>query len=53
MRQKSKPRSFNQRIGVEIYPPGQDIEILENPATLSGEKVLPGFVLDLTSIFHP
>ncbi len=35
---------------VEIYRPGRDVEILENPATLSGEDVLPGFVLDLTPI---
>jgi Uma2 family endonuclease len=38
----------NQR--VEIYRPGQDVEIVENPATLSGEDVLPGFVLDLAEI---
>ncbi|MBD1945239.1 Uma2 family endonuclease [Coleofasciculus sp. FACHB-712] len=38
----------NQR--VEIYRQGQDVEILENPATLSGEDVLPGFVLDLKQI---
>ncbi len=35
---------------VEIYRPGRDVEIIENPATLSGEDVLPGFVLDLTPI---
>jgi Uma2 family endonuclease len=35
---------------VEIYRPHQDIEVLESPATLSGEDVLPGFVLDLESI---
>ncbi len=35
---------------VEIYRPLKDVEILENPATLSGEDVLPGFVLDLTLI---
>jgi Uma2 family endonuclease len=38
----------NQR--VEIYRPNRDVEILENPATLSGEDVLPGFVLDLKPI---
>ncbi|MBD1904742.1 Uma2 family endonuclease [Funiculus sociatus GB2-A5] len=38
----------NQR--VEIYRQGQDVEILENPATLLGEDVLPGFVLDLKQI---
>lgn len=39
----------NQR--VEIYRPGQPVEVLQNPATLSGEEVLPGFVLDLKPIF--
>lgn len=38
----------NQR--VEIYRPNQEVEILENPATLSGEDVLPGFGLDLNPI---
>lgn len=38
----------NQR--VEIYRPLQDVEILENPATVSGEDVLPGFILDLNPI---
>ncbi|MEB3182409.1 MAG: Uma2 family endonuclease [Nostocaceae cyanobacterium] len=36
---------------VEIYRPGRDVEIIENPASLLGEDVLPGFVLDLTRIF--
>lgn len=35
---------------VEIYRPNQDVEILENAATLSGEDVLPGFVLNLNAI---
>ncbi|MFM6452451.1 MAG: Uma2 family endonuclease, partial [Planktothrix sp.] len=30
---------------VEIYRPQQDVEILENPTTLSGEDILPGFLL--------
>ncbi|MGI8500775.1 MAG: Uma2 family endonuclease, partial [Hassallia sp.] len=38
----------NQR--VEIYRQGQDVEILQSPASLSGEDVLPGFVLNLTQI---
>jgi Uma2 family endonuclease len=38
----------NQR--VEIYRQGQDVEILQSPASLSGENVLPGFVLDLKGI---
>src|SRR4028118_1050986 len=35
---------------VEIYRQGQDVEILQSPASLSGEDVLPGFVLDLKGI---
>ncbi len=36
---------------VEIYRPGQAVEILESPIALSGEEVLQGFVLDLRPIF--
>ena len=36
---------------VEIYRVGQQVEILNNPQTLSGENILPGFVLDLSEIF--
>jgi Uma2 family endonuclease len=36
---------------VEIYRPNQDVELLEHPISLSGEDVLPGFVLDLTEIW--
>ncbi len=36
---------------VEIYRQNQEVEVLENPATLSGEDVLPGFVLDLTEVW--
>lgn len=35
---------------VEIYRFGRDVEVLENPTNLSGEKVLPGFILDLKRI---
>lgn len=35
---------------VEIYRAGQDVEILDNPTSLSGEEVLPGFVLNLADI---
>jgi Uma2 family endonuclease len=35
---------------VEIYRPGQPVEILQSPQSLSGETVLPGFVLDLSYI---
>ncbi|HEY9619078.1 MAG TPA: Uma2 family endonuclease [Crinalium sp.] len=36
---------------VEIYRPGQPVEILDNPEILSGGPLLPGFVLDLSRIF--
>ncbi|KAM3095520.1 Uma2 family endonuclease [Phormidesmis sp. 146-12] len=36
---------------VEIYRPDQDPEILESPATLSGETVLIGFSLDLKTVW--
>ena len=36
---------------VEIYRQNQDVEILDNPRTLSGEDVLPGFILDLTDVW--
>jgi Uma2 family endonuclease len=32
---------------VEIYRQGQAVEVLESPAELSGEDILPGFVLNL------
>jgi Uma2 family endonuclease len=35
---------------VEISRQDRDVEILDSPATLSGEDVLPGLVLDLTDI---
>ena len=37
---------------VEIYRSGQMVEILENPSKLSGEEVLPGFVLALKRILN-
>jgi Uma2 family endonuclease len=39
----------NQR--VEIYRPGQAVEVLESPVGLSGEEVLPGFRLDLNPLW--
>ena len=36
---------------VEIYRIGQSVEILDNPSSLSGENVLPGFILDLEKIW--
>lgn len=37
---------------VEIYRPGGDLEVLEQPEALSGEEVLPGFRLPLTRIWR-
>lgn len=37
---------------VEVYRLGQGVEVLEHPMSLSGETVLPGFVLDLTEIWN-
>ena len=36
---------------VEIYRAGEPVQALDDPQTLSGDPVLPGFVLDLTEIF--
>ncbi|MDJ0662725.1 MAG: Uma2 family endonuclease, partial [Crocosphaera sp.] len=36
---------------VEIYRPGQAVEVLEHPSDLSGETVLPGFSLSLKRIW--
>ncbi|MEQ9001054.1 Uma2 family endonuclease [Coleofasciculus sp. B1-GNL1-01] len=36
---------------VYIYRPNQEPEILENPETVSGEPVLPGFVLRMAKIW--
>ncbi|HBY79006.1 MAG TPA: hypothetical protein DEG47_18865, partial [Cyanobacteria bacterium UBA11148] len=36
---------------VEIYRPGKEVEIINNPTSLSGEDVLPGFILDLTEVW--
>jgi len=37
---------------VEIYRQGQAVEILESPTELSGEDILPGFVLNLQAIWE-
>ncbi|MGI9167046.1 MAG: Uma2 family endonuclease [Pyrinomonadaceae bacterium] len=36
---------------VYIYRPDQPVEILENPATVSADSLLPGFDLDLQEIY--
>ncbi|NEP00509.1 MAG: Uma2 family endonuclease [Symploca sp. SIO2E9] len=40
-----------QQQQVEIFRPNREIEVLQSPQTLSGEDVLPGFVLDLATIW--
>ncbi|MEC5030616.1 MAG: Uma2 family endonuclease [Oscillatoria sp. PMC 1051.18] len=36
---------------VEIYRPNQPVEVLQSPRNLSGENVLPGFILNLQPIW--
>ncbi|MBC6453994.1 MAG: Uma2 family endonuclease, partial [Hormoscilla sp. SP5CHS1] len=36
---------------VYIYRPDAEVEVLENPDQIRGESVLPGFVLDLSTIW--
>ncbi|MBD2270579.1 Uma2 family endonuclease [Anabaena sp. FACHB-1391] len=36
---------------VEIYRPGKEVEVLDSPATVSGEDVLKGFALNLGMIW--
>ncbi|NEP55782.1 MAG: Uma2 family endonuclease [Symploca sp. SIO2G7] len=37
----------NQTVG--IYRPGKEVEVVKFPATVSGEDVLPGFILNIQS----
>jgi Uma2 family endonuclease len=37
---------------IEVYRANQDVEILQFPTSLSGETVLPGFILDLGPIWQ-
>ncbi|MBD2471008.1 Uma2 family endonuclease [Nostoc sp. FACHB-145] len=61
---KDKMGEYMQELGVQlgwlidrkhrqvyIYHPGQPEEILENPETVSGESVLPGFVLNMSKVW--
>ena len=40
-----------QKQRVEIYRPGQDVEILEAPKSVDCHEVMPGFVLDMSRIW--
>ena len=41
-----------QNCQVEIYQPGIEVKVLENPDELFGEEVLPGFVLNLRRVWN-
>jgi Uma2 family endonuclease len=44
---------FNPRIRqVRIYRPGQEVQVLDSPATLSGDPELPGFELDMEAVWQ-
>jgi len=36
---------------VEIYRPGAEVQVLDNPTQVSCDPILPGFVLSLGSIW--
>lgn len=36
---------------VYIYRPGMSVECLDNPDTVSGESILPGFVLNMSLVW--
>ena len=40
-----------QQRRVYVYRPGQAVDVLENPAEVSGEDVLPGFQLNVQQIW--
>ena len=41
-----------QQRRVYVYRPGVSVEVLDEPATVSGDPVLPGFALNLTTIWQ-
>ncbi|NER23875.1 MAG: Uma2 family endonuclease [Symploca sp. SIO1C2] len=36
---------------VKIYKPNTEVKVLQSPTSLSGEEILPGFILDLTEVW--
>jgi Uma2 family endonuclease len=42
----------SKRKVVEVYLPRRSVDLLQAPTLLSGENVLPGFVLDLKGILR-
>ena len=45
--------SIDRRRRVYIYRPGSQVEVLERPESISGEPELPGFILNLQTIWEP
>ncbi len=40
-----------QQTQVEVYRQNQEVEVLDFPVSLSGEDILPGFVLDMRQVW--
>lgn len=38
---------------VHVYRPGQPVQVLDNPQTITGDPELPGFALDLAPVWQP
>ena len=36
---------------VYVYRPGQEVQTLNDPATVGGDPELPGFILDMSRVF--
>lgn len=42
-----------ERKEAHVYKPGEPAPVLNSPDKLSGDPMLPGFVLDLKQIWEP
>ena len=40
---------FNRK--VHIYRPGEDVHIFDDPTTISGKPVLPGFIFNIEQLW--
>ncbi|MSU79368.1 MAG: Uma2 family endonuclease [Gemmataceae bacterium] len=40
------------KMQVHVYRPGQAVQVLDNPTSISGDPELPGFVLDLEPVWR-
>lgn len=40
-----------QERSIYVYRPGEELVRIENPQTITGDPVLPGFVLDLQRLW--